>query len=154
MLNKNLFYAIQLEKAVILIILLLIIVVASFNVVSTLMMLIHDKTKEISILKSMGFTSSNAFKMILLMGVMIGVSGIGVGFVLSLMVNFVLFKTNLIKLPSDIYYIDRLPVAMDFVEIVAILAISLIIVLLGAMLPALKIAKMGPMEGIKNDIQS
>ena len=95
MLNKNLFYAIRLEKVVISIILTVIVIVAAFNVVSTLMMMIHDKTREIAILKAMGFRPWQSFRLFCFIGVGIGAVGIFFGVLLGLGLGWVLEKNAL-----------------------------------------------------------
>ncbi len=150
-LNKNLFYAIKLEKIVISIILLAIVLVAAFNVVSTLMMMIHDKSKEIAILKAMGLKPSQAFRIFLWIGLGIGLVGTGTGMGLGLLLNWVLDRTKLIKLSSDIYYIDYLPVTMNWNEIVLIAVLSVIIILVATFFPAFRVSTQSPMEGIRYD---
>ena len=98
MLNKNLFYAIQLEKAVIAIILTVIVMVAAFNVVSTLMMMIHDKTKEIAILKAMGFRPMPGLWAFLHDRCRNGSRGNGLGVLFGLGLNWILEHTQLIRL--------------------------------------------------------
>lgn len=150
-LNKNLFYAIELEKAVIAIILTVIVIVAAFNVVSTLMMMIHDKTREIAILKAMGFRPIQSFLLFCLVGMGIGLVGTSVGVALGLGVNWVLGKTNLIRLPADIYYIGFLPVIVKWAEIALIAGVSLLITFVATLYPALRVSTRSPLEGIRHD---
>lgn len=148
-LNRNLFYAIQLEKAVIAIILTVIILVAAFNVVSTLMMMIRDKTKEMSILKAMGLRRSETFQLFAMIGLTIGAVGIAIGIAAGLVLNFILFETKLITLPADIYYIGFLPVSVNASEIGLIAILALFIVLLAALYPSLRASTQSPMDGIR-----
>jgi lipoprotein-releasing system permease protein len=150
-LNKNLFYAIKLEKIVISIILLAIVLVAAFNVVSTLMMMIHDKSKEIAILKAMGLRPSQGFQIFCWIGLGIGLVGTGAGMGLGLLINFILDKTKLIKLSPDIYYIDYLPVTMNWTEIAIIGVLALVIILVATLVPAFRVSTQSPMEGIRYD---
>lgn len=150
-LNKNLFYAIKLEKIVISIILLAIVIVAAFNVVSTLMMMIHDKTKEIAILKAMGLRPGQGFRIFAWIGLGIGIVGTAVGMGLGLLLNIVLDRTKLIRLPADVYYIDYLPVTVDWNEIAWIGGISLVIILAATLYPAYRVSTQSPMEGIRYD---
>lgn len=148
-LNRNLLYAIQLEKIVIAIILMAIIVVAAFNVVSTLMMMIHDKTKEIAILKAMGFRFQQSFGLFCLIGMGIGVVGTGVGIGVGLLINFFLDSTQLIRLPSDIYYIGFLPVSVNWNEILLIGIAALVITFAATIYPAFRVSTQSPMDGIR-----
>ncbi len=148
-LNKNLFYAIQLEKVVISILLTVIIVVAAFNVASSLMMMIHDKSKEIAILKAMGFRASQSFKLFCFIGVGIAMVGSGVGLLMGLGVNFLLAQTKFIQLPSDIYSLGYLPVMEKWPEIFLILGVALLIVFLATLLPAIHVSRRQPFEALK-----
>jgi lipoprotein-releasing system permease protein len=148
-LNKNLFYAIQLEKAVIAIILTVIVIVAAFNVVSTLMMMIHDKGKEIAILKAMGFRPAQSFRLFCLIGVGMGVVGTVVGVVLGLGLNSLLQKTHWIRLPPDIYYIGFLPVVVHWKEILVIAAMALVISFLATLYPGIQVSRRSPLDGLR-----
>ena len=147
--NKNIFYAIKLEKAVIAIILAVIVIVAAFNVVSTLMMMIHDKTKEISILKAMGFRPTQSFQLFCLVGMIIGVFGTFFGVLGGLGINWLIEKTRLIDLPADIYYIGFLPVVVRWSELGLIAIASLSICFLATLYPAWKVARRSPLDGIR-----
>jgi lipoprotein-releasing system permease protein len=149
--NKNLFYAIKLEKAVIGIILTAIVIVAAFNVISTLMMMIHDKTKEIAILKAMGFRPSQSFRLFCLIGMGIGSVGIGLGVLIGLAVNWVLARTRLIELPADVYYIGYLPVVVRWVEVGMIAVAALLVTFLATLYPAWKVSTRTPLEGLRYD---
>ena len=147
--NKNIFYAIKLEKAVIAIILAVIVIVAAFNVVSTLMMMIHDKTKEISILKAMGFRPTQSFQLFCIVGMSIGVLGTFFGVLFGLGLNWLLEKTRLIDLPADIYYIGFLPVVVRWSELGMIVVAALGICFLATLYPAWKVARRSPLDGIR-----
>lgn len=149
--NKNLFYAIQLEKAVIAIILTAIIIVASFNVVSTLMMVIHDKTRDIAILKAMGFRPLQSFGLFCLIGMGIGVVGALLGLVGGLGVNRLVESSRFVQLPADIYYIQFLPVSERWTEIAVILIVALFIAFLATLYPALQVVRKSPLDGIRYD---
>jgi lipoprotein-releasing system permease protein len=148
-LNKNLFYAIKLEKVVIAIILTVIVIVAAFNVVSTLMMMIHDKTKEIAILKAMGFRPMQSFQLFCLIGVGIGAVGTLIGVISGLGLGWVLEKTRWISLPVDIYNIDFLPVVVRWTEVGFIGLMALLIAFLATLYPAWKISRRSPLEGLR-----
>jgi lipoprotein-releasing system permease protein len=147
--NKNLFYAIRLEKVVIGIILTVIVIVAAFNVVSTLMMMIHDKTKEIAILKTMGFRPAQSFKLFCLIGFGMGVVGTLLGVGMGLGVDWVLARTKLISLPADIYYIGFLPVVVRWNEIIMIALLSLLIAFVATLFPAWQVSRRAPLDGLR-----
>ncbi len=148
-LNKNLFYAIQLEKVVIAIILTVIVIVAAFNVVSTLMMMIHDKTKEIAILKAMGFRPSQSFNLFCLIGVGIGAVGTLFGIFGGIGLAWILEKTRWINLPPDIYYIGFLPVVFRWNEIILIAILAIFIALLATFYPSWNVSRRSPLDGLR-----
>lgn len=147
--NKNIFYAIRLEKAVIAIILTAIVIVAAFNVVSTLMMMIHDKSREIAILKAMGFRPGQGFRLFCLIGAGMGFVGTAFGVGLGLAVNWLIDRTHLIQLPPDIYYISFLPVVLRWREIALIAASAMLISFVATLFPAYKVSRRPPLEGLR-----
>lgn len=148
-LNKNLFYAIKLEKVVIAILLTVIVVVAAFNVVSTLMMMIHDKTREIAILKAMGFGKAQSFGLFSRIGIAMGVVGTLFGVAIGIGVNHLIAKTHLIQLPSDIYYFNYLPVMVRWREIIMIAGVAFMISFFATVYPAWKVARRSPLDGLR-----
>ncbi len=148
-LNRNLLYAIQLEKVVISIILTVIVIVAAFNVVSTLMMMIHDKTREIAILKAMGFRPDQSFRLFCLVGMGIGAAGTLAGVGLGLLLNEVLARSRLIRLPADIYYIGFLPVVVHWKEIAWIGGLALTITFVATFYPARQVSRRSPLDGLR-----
>ena len=150
-LNKNLFMAIKLEKAVIAVLLTAIVIVAAFNVVSTLMMMIHDKTKEIAILKAMGLRPAQSFRLFCMVGLGMGVVGTFFGSLMGMGVNWIIAHTHLIQLPADIYYIGFLPVVIRWREVGLIGAVALLVSFTATLYPAWKISRSSPLEGIRYD---
>lgn len=150
-LNKNLFYAIQLEKVVIAIILTVIVLVAAFNVVSTLMMMIHDKTKEIAILKAMGFRPSQSFRLFCLIGLGMGAVGTVTGIGIGLAITWVLKSTRLITLPAEIYYIGFLPVVVRWTEIGLVALVAMAVAFAATLYPGWKVARKTPLDGLRYD---
>ncbi|MGE4106791.1 MAG: FtsX-like permease family protein [Bacteriovoracia bacterium] len=150
-LHKNLFYAIRIEKRVIAVLLTAIVVVAAFNVVSTLMMMIHDKTKEIAILKAMGFRPAQSFRLFCYIGMAIGTVGIGLGVLLGLGANALIANTDLVRLPADVYNIGFLPVVLRWSEVGIICAAALGICFLATLYPALRVSWRKPLEGLRHD---
>lgn len=148
-LNKNLFYAIELEKVVISVIMTAVILVAAFNVVSTLMMMIHDKAKEIAILKAMGFRRRQGFGLFCLIGMGIGIIGTLAGVSLGLGLNELLARTKWVELPADIYRIGHLPVVVNWLEVGLICALALMITFAATVYPAYRVSTRPPLEGIR-----
>jgi len=148
--NRSLFAALQLEKLVMGLILLLIVLVASFNIVSTLVMVVVDRTAEIGILKSMGMTDSQVLRIFVLQGFAIGFLGTALGTGLGLLVSWILHRFQVIQIPADVYFIDRLPVSIHIGDVLLIVGMSLLISLLATIYPAIQASRLEPVEAIKN----
>lgn len=148
-LNQNLFYAIRLEKVVIGIILMVIILVASFNIVSTLIMMVHEKQRQIAMLKALGFGVRSTFGLFLFMGggmALCGTAlGLGVGRALCALVQW----RSIIDLPPDIYMLSRLPVEIRWVEWGAICVAAIILALISTLIPSYRISKEAPAKGLR-----
>ena len=148
--NANFFAALKLEKITMFIILTLIILVASFNIISTLVVTVVEKTKDIAILKSIGMSADMIKKIFTILGLVIGLGGTFVGASAGVVLCFLLKKYQFIKLPQDIYYIDRLPVALQLWPDVALIVLAaLAITLVSTLYPAAKASQLKPVEGLR-----
>ena len=148
--NQNFFAALKLEKLTMFIILTLIILVASFNIISTLVVLVVEKTKDIGVLKSIGMSESNIRKIFTYEGLIIGSLGTVIGTLGGLVICGLLKKYQFIKLPQDIYYIDSLPVALEiWPDLILISAAAMGITMLATIYPALKASQMKPVEALR-----
>jgi len=149
--NGSLFSALRLEKLAMAVILSLIILVAAFNIVSTLIMVVRDKTREIGILKSMGMTDELVLRIFVLQGLTIGVIGTFLGSVGGLVLIWVIDRYELIKLPGDVYFIETLPLKLDLADGVMIVGLSLLIALLATIYPARQAARLVPVDAIRHE---
>lgn len=148
--NANFFAALKLEKLTMFIILTLIILVASFNIISTLIVTVVEKTKDIGILKAIGMTAVEIRKVFTYLGIIIGLLGTSFGVAGGLILCWLLKKYQFIKLPQDIYYIDRLPVAIQiWPDIILIIASAMVITLISSLYPASRAAKLQPVEALR-----
>lgn len=148
--NKNFFSALKLEKITMFIILTLIVLVAAFNIISTLTVMVVEKTKDIGVLKAIGLNNNSIKKIFTLEGLLIGLFGISFGCLAGLAICFFLKKYQFIKLPQDIYYIEYLPVKIVFwPDIVLIIVASFLISLLSTVYPASKASKLKPAEALR-----
>ena len=148
-LNKNLLYAITLEKAVISILLTIIMIVAAFNVVSALLMMVYEKEEEIAILRVMGVRRRDHFILFSWIGSFFGLMGTLAGMLLGLVCVFILTKTHLIHLPAEIYHLEYLPVVIRWTEWCAIGLMAFVICFLATVGPAAQIAKRSPVDALK-----
>lgn len=147
--NRNLFSALRLEKTAMFIILALIVLVACFNIVSTLIMVVMEKTKDIGILKSIGATNKSIKKIFSSEGLIIGLSGTALGAGAGFLLCYLLKTYRFIKLPPDIYYIDRLPVRVEWTDSVIIILAAIIISWVATLYPARRAAKLNPVEALR-----
>ncbi len=147
--NRNLFSALKLEKLVMFVILTLIVLVAAFNIVSSLIMLVMEKIRDIAILKAMGATTSSIRKIFILEGFMVGTSGTILGLLGGFGLCTILQKYDFIKLDPGVYYISKLPVHMEAADVAAIACAAILISLLATIYPASQAAKLDPVEALR-----
>ncbi|MCU0588451.1 MAG: lipoprotein-releasing ABC transporter permease subunit [Syntrophobacteraceae bacterium] len=147
--NHSLFSALKLEKVVMFIILTLIILVAAFNIVSSLIMMVMEKTRDIAILKAMGATTARIRKIFVLEGLMIGVSGTVLGLFGGFSLCALLKKYKFIELPPEVYYIPTLPVQVNAVDVWLIALAAIFISLLATIYPSRQAAKLDPAEALR-----
>jgi lipoprotein-releasing system permease protein len=155
--NRNLFSALRLEKIAMFIILVLIVLVAAFNIISTLIMVVMEKNKDIAILKSMGASPRSILKIFIIEGGVIGVVGTVLGTILGLVAAFNLekitgFVENLFGfkiLSSDVYYIDRLPSQVNPSDVIMIVMTAILISLLATLYPSWRASKLDPAEALR-----
>ncbi|MBS1959551.1 MAG: ABC transporter permease [Bdellovibrionales bacterium] len=148
-LNKNLFYAIKVEKAVITVLLTVIMIVAAFNVISALLMMVYEKEREIAILRVVGVRRRDLFLLFSWIGSFFGLAGTSAGIVLGFFATMILRKTKFIHLPAEVYHLEFLPVVIRWTEWSAIALMAFVICFLSTVGPALRISRRAPVEGLK-----
>ncbi len=149
-LNHNLFTALNLQKIVLVVILFLIIIVAAVNMVSALIMMVTDKTREIAILKSMGGTSTSVAKIFQVVGLAIGGVGTAIGIGMGLATCEVVSKYGY-HLDPKVYLIDRLPIDVKPLEVLLVAAITVVISVVATLVPASSASAMRPVDGLRYD---
>ncbi|MDP2646465.1 MAG: lipoprotein-releasing ABC transporter permease subunit [Desulfobacterales bacterium] len=147
--NRNLFSALKLEKTVMFVILALIILVAAFNIASTLIMMVMEKTRDIAILKAMGATDKSIRRIFVFKGMVIGVVGTILGVCFGFILCILLENYKFIELPGDVYYITTLPVRLDALDVFLISLAAIVICFLSTLYPARQAAKLDPVEAIR-----
>jgi lipoprotein-releasing system permease protein len=147
--NKNLFSALKLEKTAMFIILALIVLVAAFNIISTLIMVVMSKGKDIAILKSMGATSKGIMRIFVYEGLIIGLTGTILGVIGGLAICKVLSKYQFIKLPSDVYPITTLPIKVLPMDVTLVAISAALITLIATIYPAWQASKIEPAVALR-----
>lgn len=155
--NKNLFQALVTEKWVMFWILLLIVLVAVFNIASTLIMIVMEKTKDIGILRAMGMDGSMILKIFIYQGCLIGsvgtllgyISGIVLTFNLNSIANIVAKWTGFELFPKDIYYLDKIPTDFSWTESSIVAGCTLILCLLSSLYPAYQASRLSVVDSIR-----
>jgi lipoprotein-releasing system permease protein len=147
--NKSLFAALKLERTVMFIILVLIVLVAAFGIVSTLIMVVMEKNKDIAILKSMGATARSVTRIFIFQGLIIGVVGTILGLIGGYGICMLLAKYQFISLPSDVYYISRLPVKMNGIDFLLVALSAVGISFLATLYPSWQASKLDPAEALR-----
>ena len=155
--NSSLFSALKVERNVMFIILSLIIIVAAFNIISGLTILVKNKTRDIAILKSIGVLNKSIVKIFFLVGVIIGTSatffGILLGVIFSMYVeNLRQFLSNVFDIslfPEEIYFLSTMPSEINPPSIFIISVCSILITIIVSIFPALKAAKLDPVQALK-----
>jgi lipoprotein-releasing system permease protein len=147
--NRNLFSALKLEKVVMFVILVLIVMVAAFNIISTLIMVVMDKNKDIAVLMTLGASRRMIRKIFALEGLLIGVAGTTAGTLFGGLLCFLLRRYEFIHLPSDVYYISTLPVALSPGILILVGVSSIVICFLATLYPARQASLVDPAEAIR-----
>ena len=145
----NLFSALRLEKTVYFLVLLLMVLIGAFNIISTLIMVVMEKRKDIAILQSMGASRDSIRRIFLIKGCVIGVVGTLLGVFLGLAICMLIQKYRFIELPKDVFLISTVPVRIYLSNFLLVGFASLVVCLLASIYPARQAAKLDPVEIIR-----
>jgi len=144
----NLFSALRLEKTVYFLVLLLMVLIGAFNIVSTLIMVVMEKRRDIAILQSMGATRRGVWRIFMIKGCLIGFVGTVLGVIFGYLVCL-LFQRYQFPLPKDVFLMSTVPVRIYFINFAVVGVVSFLICLLASIYPARKAAQLDPVEIIR-----
>ena len=157
--NNSFFAAIQIEQNVMFLILTLIILVAAFNVVSSLIMMVKDKTRDIAVLRTLGAGRGAIMRIFLMCGASVGVTGTLIGTALG-----VVFCANIERIRlvlqsitgtdlfnPEVYYLEHLPAKLDWREVTQVIVMALVLSLLATLYPSWRAARTDPVEALRHE---
>jgi lipoprotein-releasing system permease protein len=155
--NSTFFNALQVERNVMFLILTLIIVVAAFNIISSMIMLVKDKSRDIAIMRTMGAMKSSMVRIFVLTGASVGFLGTFFGSILgiSFALNIESIRQALQSLTgtelfsAEIYFLSKLPAEIDWTEVVVVIAMAMVLSILATLYPAFRAAKLDPVEALR-----
>jgi lipoprotein-releasing system permease protein len=145
--NRNLFSALKLEKTMMFLLLVLITIVASFNIVSTLTMIVTEKQREIAILKAMGATRKGIMRIFMLNGLIIGISGAAIGVPLGY--TFLWLIQTFWTFDQTVYYISKIPVHVLASDVLLVAGSAILISFAATLYPSLQAAKLDPAAALR-----
>ena len=147
--NANLFAALKLEKIGMFILLTMVVLIGSFSIVTSLVMLVMEKTRDIAILMSMGATRSMIRRIFMLQGTIIGFVGTLLGYGMGLSLGWALKRYRFIKLPENVYTLDHLPIIITWQDVLIIGASAMLLCFLATLYPARQAARLEPAEALR-----
>ena len=148
-LNSTLYAALKLEKAVMFIILFLIIIVASLNIAGNLILLGTEKLRDIGLMRAMGASPKMIRKVFMWEAMAIATLGIFLGIALACLLCWIIATFNIVELPGDIYYLTKVPVRMEWTDILAVVGGSYLICFFAGLYPAAKASRVNPTDAIR-----
>jgi len=149
MMNKSLFSALKLEKVTMFIILIMIVLVGALNIISSLVMVVMEKTRDIAILRTMGASSKSIMSIFIFQGLFVGLIGTFLGLISGSFLCQLLARYKFIKLPPDVYYITTLPVRMEWLDVASIALAAIVISFLATIYPSWQASKVNPVEALR-----
>lgn len=157
--NNAFFAAVNVERNVMFLILTLIILVAAFNVISSMIMMVKDKTGDIAILRTMGASSGSILRIFLMVGASVGVLGTLIGFVLGTVFCLHIQQIRMViqnitgtqLFNPTVYYLESLPAKLEWSEVIVVIVIALILSLLATLYPSWRAARTDPIEALRHE---
>ena len=147
--SRSLFSALKLEKIAMFVVLTLIVLVAAFNIISSLIMMVMEKNQDIAILKAIGATDNQILRIFMYNGLLIGVIGTVIGVAGGTSICMLLSRYKFIKIPSEVYYTDTLPILLNGFDVAVIAASAIVICFLATIYPSRQAARVNPSEALR-----
>jgi len=147
--NRSLFSALKLEKLTMFVILTMIVLVGALNIISTLVMVVMEKTRDVAILRAMGASARSIMSIFMFQGLLVGIVGTLAGLACGLGICHLLAKYKFISLPSDVYYISTLPVQVEFTDVSFVAAAAVMISFIATLYPSWYASRLNPVESFR-----
>ena len=147
--NRSLFSALKLEKLTMFVILTMIVLVGALNIISTLVMVVMEKTRDVAILRAMGASARSIMTIFMFQGLLVGVVGTFAGLASGLGLCQLLAKYKFINLPADVYYISTLPVQVEVADVSFVAAAAVVISFLATLYPSWYASRLNPVESFR-----
>ena len=149
LMNRSLFSALKLEKLTMFVILTMIVLVGALNIISTLVMVVMEKTRDVAILRAMGASAKSIMGIFMFQGILVGVIGTIAGLLSGLGLCQLLSKYQFINLPADVYYISKLPVQVSVSDVSIVAGAAVVISFLATLYPAWYASRLNPVESFR-----
>ena len=150
--NRQLFSMLQIQQLVLFIVIGLIVFVSTFNIVSTLIMTVQEKRREIGILTSMGAEGKMVRRIFIWYGTMVGLAGTGVGVILGTLICWILTRYELLQFPpeiAEVYFVSSIPFVTRPMDLLTIAGFSIAVSFLATIVPSMRAARLNPVEALR-----
>jgi lipoprotein-releasing system permease protein len=150
--NRQLFSMLQIQQLVLFIVIGLIVFVSTFNIVSTLIMTVHEKRKEIGILTSMGAEPRMVRRVFIWYGTIVGLAGTGTGIILGTLICWIITRYELVTFPpeiAEVYFVSSIPFVTRGIDLAIIAAFSMVVSFLATIIPSMRAARLNPVEALR-----